>query len=175
MQAIGSTFGGILRSDIKDESCRIQILLNARKPLPRGIFITVGPTRKVWLPFKYESLPNFCFGCGIMSHIAKDCDAVIRQGKVIRDGELPYSVALKPNLNKDTREKEEMGDTLQADLSTEMFTEEVKTTKTPHGMVARKANMGYRFVESDGREETVVVGAILNTSAMGNRGNPKQP
>ncbi|MBA0550743.1 hypothetical protein Golob_021665 [Gossypium lobatum] len=41
MHAIGSTFGGIMRLEIKE---------------------------KVWIPFKHENLSAFCFGCGKMGH-----------------------------------------------------------------------------------------------------------
>ncbi|KAK5784082.1 hypothetical protein PVK06_038600 [Gossypium arboreum] len=73
MHAIGSTFGGILRSKIQNEICRMKVMVGARKPLRRGIFVAVGDSKRVWLPFKYESLPNFYFGCGIMGHNVKDC------------------------------------------------------------------------------------------------------
>ncbi|KAK5792992.1 hypothetical protein PVK06_034126 [Gossypium arboreum] len=45
MHAIGSTFGGILRLEIQNETCRMKAVLNARKPLRRGIFVAVGDTR----------------------------------------------------------------------------------------------------------------------------------
>lgn len=213
MHAIGSTFGGVLRLDINEESCRIQILLDARKPLRRGIFIAVWVTRKVWLPFKYDYLPNFYFGCGIMGHLAKDCVAVIKQGTEIGEGELPYSVALKIEsklvgreslqlgmvdkkfmeqclytgeddgriplpfsliIDEGTRAKEELGNTLKAELLTVKFSDEVKMTKIQHDVAVREADMGSCFVESDGREKTEVVGTIFNTPEVGNRGTPKQ-
>ncbi|KAK5835560.1 hypothetical protein PVK06_011252 [Gossypium arboreum] len=95
--------------NIKEELCRIQILLDARKPLQKGIFIAIGITRKVWLPFKYESLPNFCISCGIMGHIEKDYDTVMKQRKVLEAGELPYTVALKAESNLVGRESLKLG------------------------------------------------------------------
>ncbi|MBA0785478.1 hypothetical protein Gotri_028244, partial [Gossypium trilobum] len=63
LHAIGVTFGGVIRSEIIGESCRLRIKLNVQKPLRRGIFVSTGNGNKCWIPFKYEKLQTFCFGC----------------------------------------------------------------------------------------------------------------
>lgn len=68
MHAIGATFGGILRSEINGEFCRLKVQLDMLKPLRRGIFVSTENQCKSWIPFKYEKLPTFCFGCGPMRH-----------------------------------------------------------------------------------------------------------
>ncbi|PPR96290.1 hypothetical protein GOBAR_AA24384 [Gossypium barbadense] len=40
MHAIGATFGGILRSEINGEFCRLKVQLDMLKPLRRGIFVS---------------------------------------------------------------------------------------------------------------------------------------
>ncbi|MBA0682075.1 hypothetical protein Goari_023826 [Gossypium aridum] len=40
MHAIGSTFGGVLQSEIKGDDCRLKVQLDIQKPLRRGIFIS---------------------------------------------------------------------------------------------------------------------------------------
>ncbi|MBA0841495.1 hypothetical protein Goarm_003983, partial [Gossypium armourianum] len=47
-------------------------LLHAR-PLRRGIFVSTTAVNKVWVPFKYENLPMFYFGCGRMGHELSTC------------------------------------------------------------------------------------------------------
>ncbi|MBA0634059.1 hypothetical protein Godav_025348 [Gossypium davidsonii] len=49
----------------------------------------------MWVPFKYENLPIFCFGCGRMGHGITDCTQIIlaRKSKISIDP--PYSMALK--------------------------------------------------------------------------------
>ncbi|MBA0693977.1 hypothetical protein Goari_004313, partial [Gossypium aridum] len=44
LHAIGVTFGGVIRYEI------------------------IGNGNKCWIPFKYEKLPTFCFGCGRVGH-----------------------------------------------------------------------------------------------------------
>ncbi|MBA0787023.1 hypothetical protein Gotri_027698, partial [Gossypium trilobum] len=60
---VGVTFGGVLRSEILGEFCRLRVKLNVQRPLRRGIFVSIGNANKFWIPFKYEKLPTFCFGC----------------------------------------------------------------------------------------------------------------
>ncbi|MBA0648205.1 hypothetical protein Goklo_015972 [Gossypium klotzschianum] len=109
MHAIGSTFGGILRPKIKNEACRLKVQLDAQKPLQRGIFIAIGDQIRVWLPFKYESLPNFFFGCGSMGHVAKECTEISKLGKEIREDDIPYSLALKAGSNLVGKESLQLG------------------------------------------------------------------
>ncbi|MBA0769714.1 hypothetical protein Gotri_018416, partial [Gossypium trilobum] len=40
LHAIGRTFGGVLRSEVSEEICRLRINLDAQKPLRRGIFVS---------------------------------------------------------------------------------------------------------------------------------------
>lgn len=42
MHARGSTFGGVLRSDIKGYFCQLRVNLDVHKPFCRGLFIVDG-------------------------------------------------------------------------------------------------------------------------------------
>ncbi|MBA0760078.1 hypothetical protein Gotri_022860 [Gossypium trilobum] len=70
--AIGSNFEGIISSELNGDFCRIKVELDVQKPLRRGIFILASMQGKSWVPFKYENLPGFCFGCGRMGHGIKE-------------------------------------------------------------------------------------------------------
>ncbi|MFQ6668326.1 hypothetical protein Gotur_034011 [Gossypium turneri] len=50
------------------ERDQIRIKLNVQKPLRRGIFVSIGNGNRVWIPFNYETLPTFCFGCERLGH-----------------------------------------------------------------------------------------------------------
>lgn len=73
LHAIGVTFEEVIRSEIIGDSCRLRINLNVQQPLRRGIFVSIDNINKSWISFKYEKLPIFCFGCGIMRHDFKGC------------------------------------------------------------------------------------------------------
>ncbi|XP_016684451.1 uncharacterized protein [Gossypium hirsutum] len=104
LHAVGVTFGGVLRSEILGEFCRLRVKLNVQRPLRRGIFVSIGNGNKFWIPFKYEKLPTFCFGCGMLGHSLHDCTEIApaEENKIREDP--PFSLALKAKLNLVGRE-----------------------------------------------------------------------
>ncbi|KAA3454786.1 ethylene-responsive transcription factor 2-like [Gossypium australe] len=95
MHAIGSTFGGILRSEINDDFCRFRVNLDVQKPFKKGIFVSSETSVKSWIPFKFEKLPIFCFGCGRMDHGLNDCLLInLTEKEKIRE-DPHYTIALK--------------------------------------------------------------------------------
>ncbi|KAL8498475.1 hypothetical protein ACS0TY_021705 [Phlomoides rotata] len=72
---------------------RFKVSLNATKPLMRGLSIKFGGD-PVWVPFKYESLPIFCYNCGILGHQDRACPLVDRD--VVPDrGEFRYGASIR--------------------------------------------------------------------------------
>ncbi|KAK9664848.1 hypothetical protein RND81_14G073400 [Saponaria officinalis] len=57
-----------------ERAVRIRILHDIRKPLRRSVEICMARTRIVSFDVKYERLPTYCYGCGILGHGEKDCD-----------------------------------------------------------------------------------------------------
>ncbi|CAA0819866.1 Unknown protein [Striga hermonthica] len=51
---------------------KVQVELNLREPIPRGTKIKLG-THNRWVSFRYENLQSFCFYCGLIGHIDKNC------------------------------------------------------------------------------------------------------
>ncbi|KAL8537960.1 hypothetical protein ACS0TY_000052 [Phlomoides rotata] len=54
-----------------------KVSMNIRKPLVRGITIRVEG-KHLWLALKYESLPIYCFSCGIIGHDYNNCKSYNR-------------------------------------------------------------------------------------------------
>lgn len=99
MHAIGSSFGGLLQSKTKWESCRIRVMVEAHKPLRLGVFVLDEDQNRSWVPFKYECIPGFCFGCGCMSHLVKNCLEISPRIKELPKDDMPYSLALMAEYN----------------------------------------------------------------------------
>lgn len=93
--AIGSTFGGVIRAKSKGDFIRIRVWLDVQKSLRRGIFALTETQQKCWVPFKYENLLGFCFGCGRLGNNMKDCCVVSYTVKNFPKDDYPFSVALK--------------------------------------------------------------------------------
>lgn len=70
-----------------------------RKSSYGGVFISLREQGKVWLPFKYENLPQLCFGCGRMGHGLQDCMVCNKMVKGITIDYYPFSIALRAESN----------------------------------------------------------------------------
>lgn len=69
---------------------RIRVRLNVTKTLKRVLKIQ-GPTGEVMVVnFSYERLPNFCYLCGKLDHIERDCELHYELGGDIEPNEMPY-------------------------------------------------------------------------------------
>lgn len=95
INAISSTFGGLIRPKSKDEYYRLRVNLDITKPLKRGIFVSTNAHDKLWITFKYEKLPSFCYTGRKMAHGLKECLDLLHESVKIIKKDLPYSGALK--------------------------------------------------------------------------------
>lgn len=57
---------------------RVRVRIDISRPLRRGVKIILNDALGgSWIPVQYERLPNFCFYCGIIGHLVKDCGKVL--------------------------------------------------------------------------------------------------
>ncbi|KAL8457951.1 hypothetical protein ACS0TY_035719 [Phlomoides rotata] len=57
-------------------SIRAKIKIDLHKPLKGGIHMALQENKKIWIEFKYERLPSFCYICGLLGHLRRECDLV---------------------------------------------------------------------------------------------------
>lgn len=99
MFSVGSTLGGLHSSKVKGEYYHIKVILNVQEQQRRGIFVILESGERIWVPFEYENLSVFCYGCGRMGHDLQDCDVISNEIKQNADDELPFLAALKVESN----------------------------------------------------------------------------
>ncbi|MBA0550147.1 hypothetical protein Golob_021117 [Gossypium lobatum] len=164
LHAIGVTFGGVIRSEIIGEFCRLRIELNVQKPLRRGIFVSTGNGNKCWIPFKYEKLPTFCFGCGRVGHGLHECTELTPTEKNRIREDPPYSLALKAesyligreslNLNALSKNFNHNGTTVGAEMEIkkkgEINEEKIKNSKAGEDTLKPVRRVNWRRLESRG-------------------------
>lgn len=51
---------------------KAKIRLNLATPLKTGLVVNLG-SKKLWIEFKYERLPHYCYSCGRIGHYATVC------------------------------------------------------------------------------------------------------
>nr|POF10194.1 uncharacterized protein CFP56_14134 [Quercus suber] len=85
--AIGSSLGEVMEVDVPDSGVhwgkclRVRVRIDATKRLIRGKRITIEGGESRWVQFKYERLPNFCYCCGLLSHVLKECPILPDKGR----------------------------------------------------------------------------------------------
>ncbi|KAL8507188.1 hypothetical protein ACS0TY_017917 [Phlomoides rotata] len=55
-------------------SVQIKVKVDFRKPLKAGIELEMGTAKRVWIEFKYERLPSFCYLYRMLGHMRCECD-----------------------------------------------------------------------------------------------------
>ncbi|XP_074303810.1 uncharacterized protein LOC141638306 [Silene latifolia] len=73
-----------------ERAIRLRIVHDVRKPLKSKVNIRLSSCKIEEFKVKYERLPTFCYGCGILGHGEKDCD----EGPY-EEGELRYDASLR--------------------------------------------------------------------------------
>jgi hypothetical protein len=80
-EAIGDKDGRALEVDVDENGLApgaylwVKVQLDVRKPLMRGVMLDKNDDGEgEWCPIQYEFLPNFCYGCGMLGHVERECD-----------------------------------------------------------------------------------------------------
>ncbi|XP_050217735.1 uncharacterized protein LOC126668590 [Mercurialis annua] len=71
---------------------RVRIMVDITRPLKRGVMVRNNRGEKVWVFFRFEKLPNYCYWCGMLGHIHDDCEIMPED---IEAKDWPYSPALR--------------------------------------------------------------------------------
>jgi hypothetical protein len=97
---IGSSVGLVEEVDVSDgeagwgEFLQVRVMVDVTKPLARGRMLHVKG-QSLWIDFKYERLPRFCFHCGVIRHGNGGCVGVLSRNTPGGDEHLPYGQWLR--------------------------------------------------------------------------------
>ncbi|KAH7850237.1 hypothetical protein Vadar_029677 [Vaccinium darrowii] len=91
-EIIGNCIGNLLAIEVShgglllDRSfLRVKVEVNTNLPLPKGFWLKrcgSSPT-DLWISYKYEKLPDFCYACGRIGHENRNCKFVSRETRDI--------------------------------------------------------------------------------------------
>lgn len=69
---VSADLGALLRKR-QSHSLRIRVQLSLSHPLVTGFFLERAGKPRVWIPFRYERLADFCYRCGVLTHVETRC------------------------------------------------------------------------------------------------------
>ncbi|KAF5442667.1 hypothetical protein F2P56_035300 [Juglans regia] len=84
-ERLGATIGFVITVDVDANDMawgsyvRVKVLVDISKPLAIGHFLNMGEKR-LWISFKYERLPMFCFQFGVIMHVKLRCPSSTSDG-----------------------------------------------------------------------------------------------
>ncbi|KAL0367757.1 UNVERIFIED_CONTAM: hypothetical protein Sradi_3665800 [Sesamum radiatum] len=73
-----------------DSSMRLWVALDISKPLKRFLRLRTEKGEGSVVSFTYERLPNFCYLCGLLGHIDRNCERRYEDGFVEPGGDFQY-------------------------------------------------------------------------------------
>ena len=77
IELVAGSIGEVVEVDtdgvVWDTSARVRVIVDISKPLCRVPTISMNNGRHAMFEVKYERLPTFCYKCGIIGHIERDC------------------------------------------------------------------------------------------------------
>ena len=73
----------------------VRVSIDVSKPLCCGRLVCVGGSSKLWVTFKYERMPIFCYWCGLIDHDEKDCMEGARSKETLGQREKQYGPWLR--------------------------------------------------------------------------------
>ena len=88
---IGETIGTVIplehmKEMVGGDFLRVRVEIDVSKPLCRGRKTAINANEFIWVAFKYEKLPNFCYWCGRVSHADKECKIwLANKGKLTQE------------------------------------------------------------------------------------------
>nr|CCA66049.1 hypothetical protein [Beta vulgaris subsp. vulgaris] len=108
IRMIGGCIGDVLEVDtheiLWDKSARIRVLIDITKPLRRVQRFALKNGVSALVEIKYERLPTFCFLCGVIGHIGRDCVEVFEEDK---EGESQWGAWLRASPRRGRQKMEE--------------------------------------------------------------------
>lgn len=140
---------------------RIRVTLNIGKPLKRRMRIKREGGNWQWINFKYERSGNFCFVCGVLGHVERECNVVYANpGK---EFEKAYAVWLKAT-NRNVRNN--VGARWLRNLDGGAGWREADEGGSRNPMTSDSGNVTERFAENAGivRENGGDKGSVMITT-----------
>ncbi|GLU18276.1 hypothetical protein SLE2022_345830 [Rubroshorea leprosula] len=105
---IGAEIGRLIEVDAGNghvwgtDYIRVRVFIDSGKPLRRGMKLSLKDGL-VWVSFRYERLPHFCYCCGMLDHVERDYEVGLEL-EHMGVTERPYDDRLRAASKRDRQE-----------------------------------------------------------------------
>ena len=155
IKMIGGGLGQVMEVDFDgvgwDKSARLKVLMDITKPLRRIQKIRSSSGSIVMVDIKYERLPNYCYGCGRLGHIERDCLFTPEED---RDGDKQWGSWLRASPRRGRLKMEEEVKDFRSCARSLPFAGTIRTNTTDVTIMAT-------------REENIVPGVMNAVTMLG--------
>lgn len=138
---IGDNMGGFIMFDDSDplgldNFLRIKASINVGKPLRRGIKVATSNDGFKWVDIKYERIGDFCYFCGMLGHIDKDCTALESYDNDKKDMVYKYGPWLRASpLKRNRVPKEELDREIRLSSKLQKLKEDKVEVQSDHNII----------------------------------------
>lgn len=184
LRSIGNYIGKFIMADSKNfqsiwrQFVRVKVAINVNKPLKSQMRLKKAGGDWMWIKFKYERLPSFCFYCGIIGHSEKFCESLFDESgnTEVRnyDASLRAPMRSQPIVGKNQWLRNANGDKLGPEkMNVNEGDEGMSKTERASIMVTRSPNHGIELdgVNQGNRFEGNVKSAIVQNLKSGKEGD----
>jgi hypothetical protein len=160
----------------------------------RGDFLEeVTSGGRDWCPIQYEFLPNFCYGCGLLGHVYKECDASVGKEEDQQYGDWMRASPVRKKGFADSRGRwsggvglggshqvqspKQIGDSTEKDLAKQKTISKKGSSWIAPDLHLEESNMtfekmGQEALPDEGKEVSLVLdGDMWTEGARKNRGD----
>lgn len=67
------SFGGSPNWSLRKHILRVQVKICIAERIPTRFYLDRSGMNRLWIPFKYERLADFCYSCGLLDHTENLC------------------------------------------------------------------------------------------------------
>lgn len=107
LKLVGDYIGGYIEScprnfvGVWKEYMRVRVTADLAKPLKRRMKIRKTGDEWLWINFKYENVPTFCFICGLLGHSERYCGRLFDtpEHEIVK----PYGIWMRAPLRRQTK------------------------------------------------------------------------
>lgn len=159
---IGESIGDVEEVDTSEWGrwLRIRVAVDLAKPLMRGRRLSLPGGDKILALFRYERLPDFCYVCGRVDHMERDCS----YSKTSTDNDA-VKFQYGPWLRAD-------GPKLVSGMFSQTYAEEGQRESTPGCWSASASeHSGESVAEYKETEEVEEIGVVAKNLNLGLHGN----